>query len=132
MPDRRSAFYARGSTESQARDITVASQITALRERVAAAGERLEPDGAYVDEGCGGSLLVRRALERLRDAAATGSIGRLCILASDRLARRNAHQALLMEEFRRAGTKVLAVPEPAHWQHRGGWFAAADACRCRA
>ncbi len=43
MPDRRAAFYARVSTESQARDNTIASQITALRERIAADGEQLEP-----------------------------------------------------------------------------------------
>jgi site-specific DNA recombinase len=112
MPDRRAAFYARVSTESQARDNTIASQITALRERIAADDEQLEPDHAYVDEGYSGSLLVRPALERLRDAAAAGSIRRLYVLAPDRLARRHAHQALLMEEFRRAGTEVLFLNRP--------------------
>lgn len=91
MPDRRVAFYARVSTESQARDNTIASQITALRERVASDGGQLEPDHAYVDEGHSGSLLIRPALERLRDAAAAGSIERLYVLAPDRLARRHAH-----------------------------------------
>lgn len=107
MPDRRVAFYARVSTESQARDNTIASQIMALRERVSADGGQLEPDHAYVDEGYSGSLLIRPALERLRDAAAAGSIERIHVLAPDRLARRHAHQALLMEEFRRAGTEVV-------------------------
>jgi site-specific DNA recombinase len=112
MPDRHVAFYARVSTEGQARDNTIASQITALRERIAADGGQLEPDDAYVDEGYSGSVLVRPALERLRDVAAAGRIGQLYVLAPDRLARRHAHQALLMEEFRRAGVEVLFLNRP--------------------
>ena len=112
MPDRHVAFYARVSTEGQARDNTIASQITALRERIAADGRQLEPDDAYVDEGYSGSVLVRPALERLRDAAAAGRIDQLYVLAPDRLARRHAHQALLMEEFRRAGVEVLFMNRP--------------------
>ena len=112
MPDRHVAFYARVSTESQARDNTIASQVTALRERIAADGGLLEPDDGYVDEGYSGSVLVRPALERLRDAVAAGRIDRLYVLAPDRLARRYAHQALLMEEFRRAGVAVLFLNRP--------------------
>ena len=84
MPDGHVAFYARVSTEGQARDNTIASQITALRERIAVDGGQLEPDDAYVDEGYSGSVLVRPALERLRDAAAAGRIGQLYVLAPDR------------------------------------------------
>jgi site-specific DNA recombinase len=106
------AFYARVSTEQQARDHTIASQIAAVRERIAADGGQLEPDHAYVDEGYSGSSLLRPALERLRDAVATGSIDRLYVHAPDRLARRYAHQVLLMEEFRRAGTEVVFLNRP--------------------
>jgi site-specific DNA recombinase len=56
-----------------------------LREKVAADGEQLEPDHAYVDEGYSGARLIRPALERLRDAAAAGSIQRLYVLTPDRL-----------------------------------------------
>ena len=62
------ALYARVSTEQQARDHTIASQIAALRERIATDGGQLEPDHVYVDEGYSGSSLLRPALERLRDA----------------------------------------------------------------
>lgn len=62
------ALYARVSTEQQARDHTIASQVAALRGRIAADGDPLEPDHAYVDEGYSGSSLLRPALERLRDA----------------------------------------------------------------
>jgi site-specific DNA recombinase len=49
--DVRVALYARVSSESQARDDTISSQVTALRERIAADGFQLEPDHRYVDEG---------------------------------------------------------------------------------
>src|ERR687893_1684454 len=72
MSDREAALYARVSTDQHARDNTIASQLAALRERVAAEGDRVTPDHAYVDEGYSGAGLVRPALERLRDAIAAG------------------------------------------------------------
>jgi site-specific DNA recombinase len=107
MSDRRIALYARVSTEHQARDHTIASQLAALHERIAADQQSLAPDDAYADDGYSGSVLVRPGLERLRDAVATGEIERVYVLAPDRLARRYAHQVLLMEEFRRAGAEVI-------------------------
>ena len=98
------ALYARVSSESQARDGTIASHITALRERIAADGFQLGPDHNYVDEGYSGAILFRPALERLRDAIATaaadpwapetldGQVERIYVHAPDRLARRYAHQ----------------------------------------
>ena len=106
------ALYARVSSESQARDNTIDSQVTALRERVVADGLALEPDRSYVDEGYSGSLLTRPALERLRDAVAAGQIGRIYIHAPDRLARRYAHQVLVIDEFRRAGAEVIFLNRP--------------------
>jgi site-specific DNA recombinase len=68
MTDVQCALYARVSSESQARDNTIASQVAALRERIVADGFLLEPDHSYEDEGYSGSILSRPALERLRDA----------------------------------------------------------------
>ena len=112
MAECRAAFYARVSSEAQARDNTIASQLAALRERIAADGAALDPDHAFVDDGHSGSSLVRPDLERLRDAVAAGDIDRIYVLAPDRLARRHAHQALLMEEFRRAGVAVCFLNRP--------------------
>jgi site-specific DNA recombinase len=106
------ALYARVSTESQTRDNSIASQIAALQERIAADGLQLEPDHAYVDEGYSGASLLRPALERLRDAAAAGLLDRLYVLAPDRLSRRYAHQVLLIDEFRRAGADVVFLNRP--------------------
>jgi site-specific DNA recombinase len=112
MTECRAAFYARVSSEAQARDHTIDSQVAALRERIMADGATAAADNAYVDAGHSGSSLVRPALERLRDAVAAGEIDRLYVLAPDRLARRHAHQALLMEEFRRAGVEVAFLNRP--------------------
>jgi hypothetical protein len=51
----RTAIYARVSSEAQARENTIASQLASLRERVAADGFWLEPDDCFVDEGYSGS-----------------------------------------------------------------------------
>ena len=64
------ALYARVSGEQQAHAGTIASQVTSLRERIAADGAQLEPEHAFLDEGYSGASLLRPALERLRDAAA--------------------------------------------------------------
>src|SRR6266853_473452 len=101
------ALYARVSSDGQARDNTIASQIAALQERVAADGFRVLPDHAYVDEGYSGTILLRPALEKLRDAVAAGIVTRIYIHAPDRLVRRYAHQILLIEEFNRVGAEVI-------------------------
>ncbi len=112
MAECRAAFYARVSSEAQARDHTIDSQVAALRERIMADAAVMNPDHAFIDEGHSGSSLVRPALERLRDAVAAGDIDCIYLLAPDRLARRHAHQALLMEEFRRAGVEVIFLNRP--------------------
>ena len=112
MAECRAAFYARVSSEAQACDHTIDNQVAALRERIMADAAVMNPDHAFIDEGHSGSSLVRPALERLRDAVAAGDIDCIYLLAPDRLARRHAHQALLMEEFRRAGVEVIFLNRP--------------------
>jgi site-specific DNA recombinase len=100
------ALYARVSSEGQARDNTVASQLAELRVRAVADGVVVGPEHSYVDEGYSGATLARPALERLRDAAALGEFERLYVHTPDRLARRYAYQVLLVEELRRANVEV--------------------------
>ena len=66
------AFYARVSSDAQARDHTIDSQVAALKERIVVDGYALEPDHGYVDDGYSGTHLQRPALEKLRDAIAGG------------------------------------------------------------
>jgi site-specific DNA recombinase len=101
------AIYARVSSEQQAEAATIASQVAALEERVARDGLALEPSMRFLDEGYSGATLIRPALERLRDMAATGAIDRLYVHNPDRLARKYAYQVLLLDEFSRCGAEVV-------------------------
>src|SRR2546421_8319940 len=101
------ALYARVSSAQQADAHTVASQVAALRERVAADGLTVSEAMQFLDEGYSGATLVRPALERLRDIVAAGSVDRLYVHSPDRLARKYAYQVLLVDEFRRAGVEVM-------------------------
>src|SRR5262245_66188701 len=87
----RVAIYARVSSERQVQEDTIASQVQALRARVAEEGLTLDEELCFLDDGYSGSTLVRPALERLRDQAAAGAIERLYVHAPDRLARRYAY-----------------------------------------
>ena len=101
------ALYARVSSVQQAEAHTVASQVAALRERVASDGLTVSEAMQFLDEGSSGATLVRPALERLRDIVAAGSVDRLYVHSPDRLARKYAYQVLLVDEFRRAGVEVI-------------------------
>src|SRR5256885_1679790 len=101
------AISARVSSEQQAEAHTVASQVAALQERVAADGLTVSEAMQFLDEGYSGATLVRPALERLRDVMAAGSVDRLSVHSPDRLARKYAYQVLLVDEFRRAGVEVI-------------------------
>jgi site-specific DNA recombinase len=103
----QAAMYARVSSEHQANAQTIASQVAALHDRVTADGLVVPAALQFLDDGYSGATLVRPALERLRDTAATGAIDRLYVHSPDRLARKYAYQVLLVEEFRRLGVEVI-------------------------
>ena len=103
----QTAISARVSSAQQAEAHPVASQVAALRERVAADDLPLPEALPCIDEGDRGATLVRPALERLRDLAAAGALDRLYVHSPDRLARTYAYQVLLVDEFPHAGVEVL-------------------------
>jgi site-specific DNA recombinase len=103
----RAALYARVSSDQQAQQGTIDSQLSLLRERLAADGGVVDAGLSFIDDGVSGSTLLRPALERLRDQAAAGAIDRLYVLAPDRLARRHAHQMVLVEELQACGVEVV-------------------------
>jgi site-specific DNA recombinase len=103
----RAAIYARVSSEQQAQQSTIASQVEALRERLHADGLLLEDDLCFLDDGYSGSTLVRPSLERLRDVAWAGGFTRLYVHSPDRLARKYAWQVLLVEELQRSGVEIV-------------------------
>ncbi|MBO0798369.1 MAG: recombinase family protein [Blastocatellia bacterium] len=103
----QAAIYARVSSEQQAAANTIASQLAALRERLAKDGLSSHSELEFIDEGYSGATLVRPALEKLRDLIAFGTIDRLYVHSPDRLARKYAYQVLLVDEFQRAGVEVI-------------------------
>ena len=109
MPEILAALYARVSSEQQTDEQTIDSQVAALRTRVSEDGLRLAAEREFLDEGYSGAILVRPALERLRDLIAAGGIDRLYVHSPDRLARRYAYRALLLDEFQAAGVEIVFV-----------------------
>jgi len=103
----RAAIYARVSSEQQADAGTISSQLEALTERVNADGLVLEQEGCFIDDGFTGATLLRPALERLRDMAATGALDRVYVHSPDRLARKYAYQVLLVDELKRCGVELI-------------------------
>src|SRR5882757_9981518 len=106
------AIYARVSSARQKKDETIGSQTAALREHAAQARLDVPQDWVFEDEGHSGATLVRPALEALRDLAAQGCVDVVLVHSPDRLARKFAYQALLLEEFARAGVRVEFVKGP--------------------
>ncbi len=107
LSDLRIAMYARVSSEKQAEANTIASQLAELRQRIALDGCTIHDDDCFVDDGVSGTTLIRPALERLRDQVAHGAIDRLYVLAPDRLARKAAYQAVLIDEWTQAGVELV-------------------------
>ena len=111
-PTTRVALYARVSSQRQADDATIQSQVAALEHRLAADGFRLDAELRFLDDGASGSTLQRPALVRLRDLIHAGGVERLYMHSPDRLARKFVHQAVLLEEFAKRQVEVVFLNQP--------------------
>jgi site-specific DNA recombinase len=105
-------IYARVSSARQKKDETIASQTVALRAHAEQLGLEVPQEWVFEDEGHSGATLIRPALERLRDLVAGVGIDVVLCYSPDRLARKFAYQALLIEEFTRVGTRVEFIKGP--------------------
>jgi site-specific DNA recombinase len=103
------ALYARVSSEKQVQERTIESQIESIKDFIHEKGEKLDPDLIFCDNGVSGTTLVRPALEALRDKAFSGEINQVYILSPDRLARKYAHQLILIEEFKKLNVDIIFV-----------------------
>lgn len=103
----RVALYARVSSEKQADELTIQSQVAALRERISQDGMQIDDELCFCDEGYSGSTVIRPALEKLRDVAHCGGIDRVYVHSPDRLARKYAYQVVLLEEFSKCQVEVV-------------------------
>jgi site-specific DNA recombinase len=99
------ALYARVSSETQARDGTIDSQIEALRDY--AKTHDLTIIQEFLDDGYSGTELNRPGLDQLRDFIQEGKIEGILILSPDRLSRKQAHQIFLMEDFKNRHIQVI-------------------------
>src|SRR5256884_2792087 len=106
------AIYARVSSARQKKDQTIGSQTQALREHAASNRLEVAEEWVFEDEGHSGATLVRPGLEALRDLAAQGCLDVVLVYSPDRLARKFAYQALLIEELARCGVRVEFVKGP--------------------
>ncbi len=109
---RPAAIYARVSSDRQKEDHTIVSQTEAVMDYATAHGYLVPQDWIFEDEGVSGAVLVRPALEALRDLAAQGQIEAVLVHAPDRLSRKYAYQVLLIEEFARHGVETTFVKAP--------------------
>jgi site-specific DNA recombinase len=123
------AIYARVSSARQKKDQTIGSQTAALREHAAQNRLEVPEEWVFEDEGHSGATLVRPGLEALRDLAAQGCLDVVLVYSPDRLARKFAYQALLIEEFwnvRCTYSEAAAARGCCGWHPRrctGGWRA---------
>jgi site-specific DNA recombinase len=99
------AIYARVSSETQAKDGTIESQIEALREYAKA--HDLNIAFECLDDGYSGTTLDRPGLDQLRDLALAGNIEGVLILSPDRLSRKQALQIILTEEFKKRNVRLI-------------------------
>lgn len=107
----RHALYARVSSRKQAEEMTIESQLAAIRDRVRRDGQEVLAEFEFCDAGFSGAELRRPAMERLRDAVVAGTIDRLYVHSPDRLARKQAHQAILLEEFSKHECEVVFLSQ---------------------
>jgi len=105
----RSAIYARVSSDQQAQQGTIESQLAAVQRFATEQGLKIDPDLIFADNGFSGVTLARPQLDALRDQAALGQINRILILDPDRLSRKYAHQLMLIEEFKKLGVEITFV-----------------------
>jgi site-specific DNA recombinase len=109
----RTAFYVRVSSAAQVQSQTIEQQLERLRAYCAARGLPWDERRLFRDDGYSGATLARPGLDRLRDEVALAAYDRVVVTAPDRLARKYAHQALLVEEFEQRGCPVEFVDQPA-------------------
>ncbi|TWU19233.1 recombinase family protein [Allorhodopirellula heiligendammensis] len=101
------AIYGRVSSDAQAQEQTIESQVADIRRKVSQDKALLQDKNCFLDDGVSGSTLHRPALERLRDAAYVGQFQRLYVHSPDRLARKYAYQVLIVDELQKLGIELV-------------------------
>src|SRR3954453_7713084 len=106
------AIYARVSSARQREQATIGSQTAALRAHAEQLGIDVPAQWTFCDDGHSGATLVRPALEELRDLVSQVPVGVVLVYSPDRLARKYAYLALLIEEFAKAARSLVFLKGP--------------------
>ncbi len=112
MNTERIALYARVSSRQHTQERTIETQLAALRDSARTHQYAVDEEVMFVDDGVSRATLERPGLDALRDQALRGHLDRILILCPDRLARKHAHQWLVIEAFRRLGGDILCINRP--------------------
>ena len=111
---KQAAMYVRVSSQQQKEEQTIESQKALLLQYAREKGFEIDPEWIFEDNGVSGSSLARPALDKLRDLVSDGFFDHIFVLSPDRLSRKFAYQALLLDEFNRHNVKIVFqnLPEP--------------------
>jgi site-specific DNA recombinase len=109
---KQAAMYVRVSTTKQKEEATIESQKSSLQAFCKERGYEIPSQWIFEDNGISGASLARPALDKLRDLASEGFFDCLFVLSPDRLSRKYAHQAVLIEEFKKNGVSVCFESSP--------------------
>lgn len=109
---RQAAMYVRVSTLRQKEEATIESQKELLFQFAKSKGFEISPDWIFEDNGVSGSTLARPALDKLRDYASEGLFDHIFILSPDRLSRKYAYQAILVDEFKSNNVTLIFQNSP--------------------
>jgi len=112
MKTQRIALYARVSSKRQNQARTIETQIAALRDYSEKHAYVVDEELIFLDDGVSGATLERPGLDALRDRALKGDIDQMLVLCPDRLARKHAHQLIVVEEFQRLGVRIVFTNRP--------------------
>lgn len=105
----KAALYARVSTEDQARNYSIPSQVEAMRKF--ANEHNLDVVQEFVDEGISGTILERPALSELREHVRQKLVNAVIIYDPDRLSRRLVHLMILADEFESYGVQLHFITQ---------------------
>lgn len=110
---KRAALYSRVSSEIQAKERTIESQVSELKRHIDKAGDTLVKE--YIDNGHSGALLDRPAMNALRDDLKTNTYDIIYFLAADRIARDVSYQNIIIGEILRHKKEIVISGE--NYQH---------------
>lgn len=105
----RAALYTRVSTEDQAKNYSIPSQLESMHKFAVEHG--LEVVKEFIDEGISGAVLDRPALSELRECARQKMIDAIIVYDPDRLSRKLVHLMVLVDEFERHGIELNFVTQ---------------------